>query len=179
MKVKSVRGRLIQRFLAVAGLLIGLVTTSSATGNAAVSRPDGCPPDRGYNYVNAKSHTFDIVPPATGTPGTPLSIQIAIGLGVTGTVGGSVSGDVSLIIAGAKAEINASLALSWTASVTYGAGPWVVPSGVHEGALHAGAERDSFTWQYGAYNGGCRWVVSRTGPADLPWKAPYFWHTTS
>lgn len=51
---------------------------------------------------------------------------------------------MSLIIAGAKAEINASLALGRTASVTYGAGPWVVPSGVHEGALRAGAERDSF-----------------------------------
>jgi hypothetical protein len=158
--------------------LVGVVTTSGQ-GLAASTAVQGCAPDRGYAYTPPTSRTFDIVPPATGTPGTPLSVQIAVGLGVIGTVGGSVSGDVSAIIAGAQAQISSSISLSWTASVTYTAGPWTVPAGVHLGALHAGAERDSFTWQYGSYNGACKWILSRSGPIDVPWRAPYIWHTTS
>ena len=158
--------------------LVGVVSTPWQ-GFAAGTDVQGCAPDRGYAYTPPTSRTFDIVPSATGTPGTPLSVQIAVGLGVIGTVGGSVCGDVSAIIAGAQAQVSSSISLSWTASVTYTAGPWIVPAGVHVGALHAGVERDSFTWQYGSYNGACKWIVSRSGPVDVPWRAPYFWHTTS
>jgi hypothetical protein len=158
--------------------IMALLTLSlpalAGTSSTSLAHPEGCAPDRGYNYVAVTNHYVDIVPPATESPGTPLTISLTAGLGVTGTVGGQVSGDVNAIVAGAQASVSASISPTWTASVTYGAGPWTVPTGVHSGALHAGVQRKEMTWQSGSYNLGCRWIVSRSGAAKLPWQAPAF-----
>jgi len=179
-KIRTNPGRLAASLVAATSLIcLGALPASAAPVDARLAHPDGCPPDGSYAYSGVTNQYVDIVPPASGSPGTPLTINLTAGLGITGTVGGQVSGDVNAIVAGAQASVNASLSLSWTASVTYSGGPWTVPNGVHVGYLHAGGQRESMTWQYGSYTGACRWVVSRSGTARLPWQAPAFWHTTA
>lgn len=136
--------------------------------------PDGCSPDAGYSYNSVRSYLYDMVPYSQGPGGHTLSIQITAGVSVTGTVGGQVSGDVNAIVAKAKVDVNASIALQLTASVTYG-DSWTVPSTWRWGYLHAGANRDTMNWEYGYYNGACQYIVSRRGTANLPYHIPAFW----
>ena len=120
-----------------------------------------------------------MVLPTSGGPQIPLTIALTAGLTVSGTIGGQVSGDVSLIVAGAQAQVNASLTTSLTAQVTYTAGPWTVPSNVHIGYLHAGADKESMVWKYGHYAATCAYVLNRSGSLDEPWHLPHFWATTA
>jgi len=160
-------------------LVATVLLTPGGAADASSSTQKACPPDYGYSYSGAKSRTVDMVLPASGGPRIPLTIALTAGLTVSGTVGGQVSGDVSLILAGAQAQVNAALTTSLTAQVTYTGGPWTVPSNVHIGYLHAGADKESMVWKYGHYAATCAYVLNRTGSLDEPWHLPHFWATTA
>jgi len=169
----------LSRAVLVAFLIVSVTITPGGGANAASRAAKARPPDYGYSYSRAGSHTVDMVLPSSGGPGIPLTIALTAGLTVSGTVGGQVSGDMNLILAGAQAQVNASLTTSLTAQVTYTGGPWTVPRNVHIGYLHAGADKESMVWKYGHYAPTCAYVLNRTGSLDEPWHLPHFWATTA
>ena len=138
--------------------------------------PDGCPPDPGYSFSAVKHRYKDMVSSVEGTRDETIGIALTQGKTVTGTVTGTVSTEEGVIFASAKESVSASLAKAITTSVTYSA-TWKVTTSV--GYLHAGADEKSMHWEYGSYNGGCKWIVSRQGTATFPYHVPSFWHTTS
>ena len=79
---------------------------------------------------------------------------------LTASVGGSVEADASAIVASAKASINASVAFTLSASVSYG-DSWTVPSSWAWGDLHAGATSQNFNWQYGTIQSNCVFAAAR------------------
>lgn len=149
----------------------------SSTPTPSPVVPLGCAPDYGYETTGTGTYKYDMVPPAYRDPGQTLSISITAGLSVTGSIGGSVEGDESVIFATAKETVNASIAVSLTASVTYSASK-TVPSGVHWGEEHAGATQQRFSWDYGHLTSACHWVKDRTGTGHEPYHIPSFWMTT-
>lgn len=139
--------------------------------------PQGCPPDPGYAFSNVKS-TFVGDPSKTvyGASGVTLTLSVASGHTWTGTIGGSIKGEVSAIVAGAEASINASISYAKTTTVTLG-GSWTVPANMADGWLALGSKGYSFHWEYGSTNGACKWIVSRSGNAKLPAMSPYIAHS--
>jgi hypothetical protein len=169
-------GRYGARGLATAAAMSLFALLGATPAMAQVAAPEGCPPDPTYSYSGVSSHNVGMVPPASAPGGHTLSIAITAGTSVTGTVGGQVEGSVNAIVAGAKAQVNSSIALKLEASVTY-KDTWTVPSSWRLGYLHAGAHRDEMTWKYGHYKANCAWHTDRSGTAKLPYHIPAFWST--
>jgi hypothetical protein len=160
---------------AVAATTLGASAPASATSE---SQPNGCPPDPGYAFNNAQDATMDMVPPAYAQGGQSVTITVTAGTSVTATVGGSVSGDASVIVASAQAQVSSSIAWQLSASVAYSS-TWTVPGNVQWGILHAGAYAKRMNWEYGSYNGACKYTVWRSGTATAPIRLPAFWHDPS
>lgn len=104
----------------------------------------------------------------------PLTLSITMGTAITGTVGGQVSGDVSLIVAGAKASVDSSIAMTKTIGATAST-TWIVTTDT--GWLAVGAIAQSGNWQYGYFSCTGRWVIQRSGSYVLPTLAPAFYHS--
>ena len=149
----------------------------AASSSAPVTvSPYACPADTGYDYSAVVATNLDWLR-LYGGPGVTLTIQFAAGSTVTGTVGGQVKGDISLIVAGAELSVNASVALAKTVTATVG-GAWTVPATqTGQGWFAAGATGYSMKWTYGRYSGTCQWVVLRSGTAKLPAHVPAFYHS--
>jgi len=130
-------------------------------------------PDPGYAYVGRSITHIDWYR-AYGTKGLPLTVTINSGSSITGTIGGQVSGDIGAILAGAKAQVDASIALTKTVSASAST-TWTVPTA--SGWLAVGALTQSGNWQYGNYDCTGRWVVQRSGSYALPTLMPVFYHS--
>jgi hypothetical protein len=112
-----------------------------------------------------------------GDPGVTLSIAIYTGASITATANGTVSTEVSAIVASANVSYSISLAVTLTAGVTY-TGSWTVPSGyTRQGYIGAGAFADRMAWSYGHYGGtgGCTWIYDRWGTLQAPYRFPDIW----
>jgi hypothetical protein len=157
-------------------LVLSVAASSAVAAGEAYSASAGamCAPDAGYSVSNAVHNYKDLVPYASAPGGHTLSITITAGASVSATFSGSVEGGASAIIASAKAQWGLSFALTLTASVAY-SDSWTVPSTWSSGQLHAGADRKSFKWTYGSFNGACQWIVSRSGTSNAPYHLPAFW----
>lgn len=152
------------------------VALADSSGRAPVAaHPDGCPPDPGYAFSAVNHHYKDMVSSVEGTKDETIGITLTRGVTVTGTVTGTVSAEEGVIFAKAKESVSVSLAKAITTQVAYSAN-WKVNTGV--GYLHAGADEKSMNWQYGSYNGACKWIVHRHGTAVFPYHVPAFWHTS-
>jgi hypothetical protein len=151
------------------------VAFADSTGKAAPRIANGCPPDPGYAFSAVKHKYHDMVSSVEGTRDETIGIAITKGKTVTGTVTGTVTAEESAIFASAKESVSLSLAKAITTQVTYSA-TWKVNTSV--GYLHAGADEKSMHWEYGSYNGACKWIVSRQGTAVFPYHVPTFWHTS-
>ncbi|MFS4092384.1 hypothetical protein [Streptomyces sp. AF1A] len=139
--------------------------------------PDGCPPDPGFSFSKVKS-TFvgDKSKTVYGASGVTLSVSVAKGHTWTGTVTYSAKLSESMLIASAEESISGSISYAKTTTVTLG-GSWKVPASQRDGWLALGSKGYSFNWQYGSYNGGCKWIVSNHGTAKLPALSPYIAHS--
>lgn len=167
------------RTAAVGATLLALVAVGTSSAQAATPsavHPDNCGTESSYEYSAVKSQHVGMVPPSSAPGGHTLGITLTAGTSITGTISGSVQGEQSIIVAGAKETLGLSFALSMTASVSY-SDSWKVPSSWRKGYLHAGADRDTMNWQYGHYGANCKWVVTRHGVAKLPYHLPAFWST--
>lgn len=153
------------------------ITASASAAEASPNRGAITPlcvaPDAGYSYVGRSITHIDHYR-ATGTQGMLLTVSVNSGVTLTGSVGGQVSGDLSAIIAGAKAQVDASIALSKTVGASASAS-WTVPTA--SGWLAVGATAQSGNWQYGYFDCTGRWVVQRSGSYRLPTIAPSFYHS--
>lgn len=164
---------------------LGLLATTRLTGVAfadgaagAASRtvhPDGCPPDPGYSFSAVHHQYKDMVSGVESQKDETIGITITKGITVTKTITGTVTAEEGIIFAKAKESVSGSLAKAITAQVAYSA-TWKVDRPI--GYLHAGADAKSMHWEYGSYNGGCKWIVSRQGTAVFPYHVPTFWHTS-
>ncbi|MFC9635084.1 hypothetical protein ACFTY8_39000 [Streptomyces mirabilis] len=139
--------------------------------------PDGCPPDPGFSFSSVKG-TFvgDKSKTVYGQSGVTLSVSVAKGHTWTGTITASAKLSESYLIASAEESISGSISYAKTTTVTLG-GSWTVPKTQKEGWLALGSQGYSFGWQYGSYNGACRWIVSNHGTAKLPAKSPFIAHS--
>ncbi|MGW1811322.1 hypothetical protein [Streptomyces sp. NPDC002078] len=141
------------------------------------AHPDGCPPDPGFSFSNVKS-TFvgDKSKAVYGQSGVTLSVSVAKGHAWTGTATYSAKLSESFLVASAEESTNGSISYAKTTTVTLG-GSWVVPKSQKGGWLAVGSKGYSFDWQYGSYNGGCKWIVSNHGTAKFPALSPYIAHS--
>ena len=130
-------------------------------------------PDPGYAYLGTTRSYIDWKR-VYGTQGVTLQITIDQGSSVTGTVGGQVSGDVNLIVAGAQVSVNSSIALTKSEQFTQ-SGTWTVTGST--GWFAVGAATYAGTWQYGSWDCVGNWIVQRTGTYNLPAQMPYFYHS--
>jgi hypothetical protein len=139
--------------------------------------PDGCPPDPGFSFSSVKG-TFvgDKSKTVYGQSGVTLSVAVAKGHTWTGTFTYSTKMGISYLIASADVNISSSISYAKTTTVTLG-GSWKVPANQKDGWLALGSKGYSFNWQYGSYNGGCKWIVSNHGTAKLPATSPYIAHS--
>jgi hypothetical protein len=165
------------RTLAMAAATL-LVTTLTTPARAAQEVPSACPPDAAFSYGNVSYSHIQGPPYSQGPAGHHLSIQITAGMTMTATATITGSGSVSAIVAGARVDVSASLAVSLTASVTYG-DTWTVPNGVKQGYLAAGAASRRMNWTHGQYNGACQWIVDGHGTLNAPYHLPAFWSWTT
>ena len=163
---------LVAAFLAVSSLL------GAPAALASQRQPLGCPADPAFSFSGVRASHIAGVLYSQGPPGHTLTIQLTAGISVTASYTGTVSGGASILVASAQTQVSASLALSLSASVTYG-DSWTVPLGVQQGYLDAGASSDYMSWTKGSYSGGCVWVVSARGTLNSPWHLPAFWSWTS
>ena len=159
----------------IAGSL--LAATLVAAPTAAHAAPTaGCTYNPQYVfssiYTTHINHTIQ-----WGYAGETLFAGLESGDTVTGTIGGSLETDASFFFASAKVSVNASIARSFTSTITM-AGYWTVPSTYKgEAWFAAGAEADHMNWNYGARNGACQWITMRTGTANLPYRFPVWYHS--
>lgn len=167
------RGRIIGK--AAAAILPFLCLGIASPAEAGTSTPMGCPLEYSYSYSGVAS-TAIAHQTVYGASGVTLSISETSGTTITGTVGGSGTVDVNAIVAGATAQVNASISLSKTSTVTRG-GSWTVPSNQSTGWLADGAQANSMNWQYWRQNGNCTSTVVGSGSAKLPTLAPYIYHS--
>lgn len=172
----AVRSAYIRMLCAVAVAVVGANVAAAAPAVAEPGRPLACAPDPSYHFSNVSSSSIEMVPRNYGQHGTTVGITITVGTSVTGTIGGSYTTGVSVLVADAKVSVNASIAWTLSASVSY-SGSFTVPASQSTGWIAAGAQSNSMNWQYGSYNGACTWIVSRTGTAKLPYHVPYFFHS--
>lgn len=163
--------RAVARVMVVATAVGGLVGAGTVGAGAAWA---GCAPDAGYSTYGLAYHDVDMVSYSSAPGGHTLSIAISKGTTTTATISGSATAEEGIIIASAKETFGISLAKSWTASVTY-TDSWKVPSSWSRGQLHAGSEHATYHWQYGQYNGACKWIVARSGTMSTPHHEPAFW----
>lgn len=154
--------------------LIALGTNSAQAAVPATVHPMNCGTASSYQFGSPKSSRIGMVPPSSAPGGHTLGISLTAGTSITGTISGSLQTEESAIVASAKQTVTASIALTMTASVTY-SDSWKVPSSWRKGYLHAGADRDTVSWNYGHYGAGCKWVIVRKGTAKLPYHIPAFW----
>lgn len=172
------RARRVGAALAAAVLALALALLDTGSAQAATAAPRGCAPDPDFSYTNVSYSHIQGPPYTQGGPGHHLSIALSAGMTVTATATGTVSIGLSAIVAGAKADVSASLAVSFTASVTY-TDSWTVPSNVTQGFLAAGASSRVMRWSHGRYNGACAWIVDGSGTLNAPYHLPAFWSWTS
>lgn len=161
---------------ALISVALSLVVATPA-GAATRTGTQACPPDPDFSYTNVRFGHIEGPPHSQGPAGHHLTISITAGMTLTATATVTGSWSVSAIVAGAKVDVSASLALALTASVTYG-DTWVVPAGVTQGYLAAGAASKVMDWTHGQY-AGCRWVVDGHGTLDAPYHLPAFWSWTT
>ena len=159
--------------LALASLIVAVPAKALAQTPSGTISPMCVAPDAGYTYVG-RSVTYIDAQRVYGTKGLPLTLSISMGTGITGTVGGQLSGDLNLIVAGAKASVDSSISLTKTVAATAST-TWIVPTAT--GWLAVGAIAQSGNWQYGYFDCGGRWVVQRSGSYVLPTLAPAFYHS--
>ncbi|MFJ9120836.1 hypothetical protein ACIRJO_35575 [Streptomyces sp. NPDC102394] len=167
------------RTTTVGAALLALVAVGTTSAQAATSmpvHPNNCGTETAYQFGTPKSEHIGMVPPSSAPGGHTLGITLTAGSSITGTISGSATAEESVIVAKAKETLGVSVALSLTASVSY-SDTWKVPSSWRKGYLHAGADRDTVSWNYGHYGSGCKWVIVRKGVAKLPYHIPAFWST--
>jgi len=162
----------------IAAIVAVLSMVLAPAALASPNRPSGCPADPAFSFSGVRSSHIAGVPYSQGPPGHTLSIQLYAGIAVTATFTGSVSGGASILVASADTQVSAALAVSLSASVTYG-DSWTVPAGVQQGYLDAGATSDYMNWSRGSYNGACVWVTTASGTLNSPYHLPAFWSWTS
>jgi hypothetical protein len=172
--------RLILGLFAAILLVVSASVSALAAPAPSPRSHNGCPPDYHYEYVHVA--TSFVADPGTGytillDPGVQGTITLTKGTQWSGSVTGQVEGDVSAIIASAKASISVQLTYTISSGVS-DAGSWTNnESGVRWFAVGTGGK--SFTWQYGHDTALCAWYVNRSGPGNLPFtpaNAPYFKH---
>lgn len=155
-------------------LLLGALAPAAA---AATEHPNACPPDNTYSVSGAAgAFVPDNSKKVYGASGVNLQISVDSGHSWSGTIGGSVGGDVNFIVAEADTSVNASITYTKTTTAHMG-GSWTVPSNQSSGWLALGSKGFTMHWQYAGYTGGCAWRVIRSGSASLPALAPYIDHS--
>jgi hypothetical protein len=166
-----------QRSALVTGATALLLCAFAPAAAAAAEHPNSCPPDNTYS-VSGATGTFvpDTSKRVYGQSGVTLSLTASRGTEWSGTVGGSVSGDVGIIVAKAQATIETSITYSKTTTVDLG-GSWTVPSNQSSGWLALGSQGFSMHWQYAGYTASCQYRVIRSGTAVLPAFSPYIGHS--
>ncbi|MFF2524149.1 hypothetical protein [Streptomyces liangshanensis] len=153
------------------------IPQAPADADVLLVHPDGCPPDPGYSFSSVKS-TFvgDKSKTVYGQSGITLSVSVAKGHTWTGTFTSATKVSASAIVASAEETISGSISYAKTTTVTLG-GSWKVPANQADGWLALGSKGYSFNWQYGSYNGGCKWIASNHGTAKFPALSPYIAHS--
>jgi hypothetical protein len=157
--------------LATAGLLFVPGTEQ------ALASPQACPTTNFYSVSNALG-TFvpDTKKKVYGQAGVTLTVTAENGTEWSGTIGGSVEGDASFIIASAKATVDGSISYTKTTTVSLG-GSWTVPSSQKLGWLALGSQGYVMSWQYGSNTAQCKYEEIRGGSATLPAMAPVVGHS--
>jgi hypothetical protein len=163
-----------------AAVVLGaLVSASGITGGSAQALGVGCPVEYYYKYTNVTNSFRPAagVNPVWGGPGVVIGITMSQGKTITGTVGGSVSTEVSAIVAGAKVDVNGSISLSKTTTVIYSGSKVINATWKNGGFLHVGGVSKAMTWAYANTTPTCGERIVRTGTANLPYAVPAFWVT--
>ncbi|BBH16317.1 hypothetical protein Back2_06040 [Nocardioides baekrokdamisoli] len=145
-----------------------------ALGPTALPAFAGCAPEESYGTANGSHNYKDLVPYVSAPGGHTLSITISAGISVSATVSGDISFDESAILFSAHQSLGVSVSASLSAGITYG-DSWTVPATWTRGQLHAGADRESFTWQYLELQPTCKERVVGSGTANAPYHIPAFW----
>lgn len=139
--------------------------------------PNACPSKHFYSVSNSLGRFVrDSRKTVYGQPGVTLSVSAEKGTQWSGTVGGSVEGDVGFILASAKATVSASVTYSKTTTVALG-GVWTVPAGKNLGWLALGSQGYVMSWEYGENTPQCRYSRIRGGSASLPALSPVIGHS--
>ena len=158
----------IRRLLA-AGLAVGVVgcTVAVPSASATTSVTSGCPYSVEYSAWGGTSTWIGDPGRIYRAPG-PITLQLLVEASdsITTTVGGSSGASVDLIVASAKADVNASVAKGVASGTTVSAS-FSVPAG-KMGWLQWGAWGYHYDWQEGTYSGACRWNVIASGTASSP-----------
>ncbi len=165
---------------AQAGLGVAFaVGTTMIAPLSATAGTQSCPVEHYYKYGGVTNSYKDAtgVNPVYGQPGISVSIAITHGKSVNGTIGSALSGEASAIVASAKAEVNASIALTKTASVTYTGSVTIPKTWKNGGYLHVGGYTKKMTWYYANSTPTCGEHINRSGPANLPTSIPAYWTT--
>jgi hypothetical protein len=165
------------RIALVVGATALLLGALAPVASAATAQPNSCPPDNQYSVSNALG-TFvpDNDKKVYGATGVTLSLSVAAGTSWTGSVGGSVSGDISLIVAAAQMSVNGSISYSKSTTVNLG-GSWTVPANQQSGWLALGSQGYSMHWQLAGYTATCAYRIIRQGGATLPALTPFINHS--
>ncbi|MFJ5531642.1 hypothetical protein [Streptomyces sp. NPDC093261] len=155
------------------------VSVNSPSGSANhPMNADGCPNDGPSVSITNVKGTFvrDNDETVYGQSGVTLSVSVAKGHTLTGTVTYSAKLSQSIIIESAEETVGGSVSYAKTTTVTLG-GTWKVPSNQKDGWLALGSKGYSFNWDYGSLNGGCKWHSISHGTAKLPALSPYIAHS--
>jgi hypothetical protein len=176
---RSASARAIPRWLGLlgaAGVLAGVASTGGVA-MAAQAPPAvphaSCPNDTFVNTSDGK-YFFIAKTSTSGSAGVTLTLTISAGhtVGTTYTVttGTSAGLSIDILSASAKKDVSNAIQSQVTNTVTM-AGSYKVKT---HATLSYGAYGYEYNWQKGFINNACKPVVTATGTAKSPAKAPGF-----